>query len=79
MSAVFDSQFLEMRDEFASEGIDIKVAYTPAGEDDYVYQEGRLLAVDDAEVIRRIQDVLKGTRRAGDDETSPVWDGPVGG
>lgn len=68
MSAVFDSQFLDMRAAFARDGIDIQVAYTPAGEDDYLYVAGRLLAVDDPGTVRRLGEVLPGIRRAGQHE-----------
>ena len=68
MYGVFDSQFLPMKVAFAREGTDIEVAYTPDGEPDYLYQTGRLLAVDDAFVLRRLDEVLQGIRRAPDEE-----------
>ena len=42
--SVFSSQFQEMRNAFAREGITIEVAYTPSGRADYMYEADRLLA-----------------------------------
>lgn len=56
--AVFSSQFQDMRDEFAREGIFIEVAYTPSGRADYIYEAGRLLAR--ADVVGRIREALPG-------------------
>ena len=50
--SIFSSQFHEMRDAFAREGIAIEVAYTPSGRADYMYEAGRLLAR--AEVVGRL-------------------------
>lgn len=44
MDAVFDAQFRIIKDAFARRGTEVAVAYTPAGEVDYLYEEGRLLA-----------------------------------
>lgn len=44
MDAVFDAQFRIIKDAFASREIEVTVAYTPAGEVDYLYETGRLLA-----------------------------------
>ena len=46
MGAVFDAQFLNMKNSFAREGIEINVSYTPAGDVHYIYEVGHLLAVD---------------------------------
>ena len=42
--SIFSSQFQEMRNAFAREGITIEVAYTPSGRADYMYEADRLLA-----------------------------------
>jgi hypothetical protein len=72
MYGVFDSQFLPMKVAFASEGTDIEVAYKPDSEPDYLYQVGRLLAVDDSAVLRRLEGVLQGLRRAPDEEQPAI-------
>lgn len=71
MYGVFDSQFLPMKVAFASEGTDIDVAYTPNGEVDYLYRTGRLLAVDDPDVLGRLAGVLREVRRT-DEEQSGI-------
>jgi hypothetical protein len=76
MYGVFESQLLPMKVAFARAGTDIEVAYTPDGEPDYLYQVGRLLAVDDPVVLRRLEGVLRGIRRAAPDE-QPAIDGLV--
>jgi Subtilase family len=70
MNAVFDAQFLNMKDAFSREDIHIKVAYTPDGEDDYIYEAGHLLAVDDDETFARLERILPRLRRT-DPETRP--------
>ena len=67
--SVFSSQFQEMRDAFAREGIAIEVAYTPSGRADYMYEADRLLAR--AEVVRRLLEVLPGAVLA-DKDKQPV-------
>jgi hypothetical protein len=56
MDAVFDAQFRIIKDAFAARGIEVAVAYTPAGEVDYVYEAGRLLAR--SRDVPRIAEVL---------------------
>jgi hypothetical protein len=61
MDPVFDAQYLRMKNPFNDADIEIAVAYTPAGEVDYVYVEGELLArrqnVDElARVLPRLGD-----------------------
>jgi subtilisin family serine protease len=58
MDEVSSSQFQGMREAFAREGISIDVAYTPAGEPEYMYETGRLLAR--ADVVEQVQDRLPG-------------------
>ena len=77
MYGVFDSQFLPMKVAFAREGTDIDVAYTPNGEVDYLYRTGRLLAVDDPEVLARLERVLPGVRRAAEEERDAALPGLV--
>jgi Subtilase family len=77
MYGVFDSQFLPMKVAFAREGTDIDVAYTPNGEVDYLYRTGRLLAVDDPEVLARLERVLPGVRRTAEEERDAALPGLV--
>ncbi|MFG1947017.1 S8 family serine peptidase [Nonomuraea sp. NPDC048826] len=56
MDAVFDAQFRIIKDAFAARGVEVAVAYTPAGEVDYLYEVGRLLARDGD--VRRITAAL---------------------
>jgi hypothetical protein len=44
MDPVFDAQYLRMKDPFNNAGYEIAVAYTRAGEVDYIYAVGVLLA-----------------------------------
>ena len=55
MDPVANSQFLAMKDSFAREGVNIEAAYTPAGEIDYIYVVGRLLALDRDDNVERLQ------------------------
>jgi subtilisin family serine protease len=48
VDAVFDAQFRTIKDTFARQGVDIQIAYTPAGDVDYVYAARRLLAREDS-------------------------------
>jgi len=68
MDPVFDAQYLNMKNSFSRAGTEIEVAYTPAGEVDYVYVVGRLLAVEREDNIRRLQEALPRLRRADADE-----------
>jgi hypothetical protein len=74
MDLVTSAQYLTLKDSFARQGIDIDVAYTPAGEIDYIYEVGRLLAVDRADNVDRMLDVLRGSRRADPGEQPNVGD-----
>jgi hypothetical protein len=64
MDLVTSAQYLTLKDSFARQGIDIDVAYTPAGEIDYIFQVGRLLTLDRADNVDRMLDALPGLRRA---------------
>src|SRR5436190_22329724 len=70
MNAVFDAQYRNMKDAFSREDIHIEVAYTPDGEDDYIYEHGHLLAVDDDETFALLERILPRLRRT-DPETRP--------
>lgn len=63
MDSVTAAQYLIMKDSFARRGIQIDVAYTQAGEVDYMYVTGQLLALDRGDNIQRIQQALGGGRR----------------
>jgi hypothetical protein len=63
MDTAFDPQYLTIKEAFARRNVDINVAYTPAGEVDYVYQVGRLLALDREDNIARLTELLPGIRR----------------
>lgn len=63
MDAVFDAQFRIVKDAFLARGIQVEVAYTPAGEVDYLYEVGRLLTLDRGENVARIEAVLPAVRR----------------
>jgi subtilisin family serine protease len=63
MDAVFDAQFQNMQNSFAREGTEIAVAYTPAGEVDYVYETGHLLTADVPGALGRVAELLPGVYR----------------
>jgi hypothetical protein len=63
MDAVFDAQFRIVKDAFLTRGIQVEVAYTPAGEVDYLYEAGRLLTLDRGDNVQRIEAVLPAVRR----------------
>jgi subtilisin family serine protease len=77
MAAVFDAQYLNMKAAFASEGIDIQVAYTPAGEVDYIYQAGQLLALDTPATFEALEAILPRRLRRADPDTEPGSGAPV--
>lgn len=63
MDPVFDAQFRKIKDDFASRGVEIDIAYTPCGEVDYVYGTGRLLGVVSADrPVDRFHALLPGVR-----------------
>lgn len=61
MDPVFDAQYLRMKDPFNNAGYEIAVAYTRAGEVDYVYQVDVLLARQAN--VPQLRDVLPRLRR----------------
>lgn len=74
MDTVYSAQYLTMKDSFTREGINIEVAYTPAGDAHHVHASGRLLAVDRDDNIQRLQEALPGLRRADPDEQPQIGD-----
>jgi hypothetical protein len=74
MDPVFDAQYLAMKDSFARQGIQIDIAYTPAGEVDYMYVVGRLLALDRDDNIQRLENLLTGVRRVGEPDQPGIGD-----
>ncbi len=60
MDPVFDAQYLNMKHSFSRENTEIDVAYTPAGEVDYIYVANRLLAVDRDDNLQRLRAALPG-------------------
>ena len=79
MDLVFDSQYLPMRNLFSREGTEIEVAYTPAGEVDYIYVVDQLLAVDRGDNIERLQRLLPGLHRADRHQLGDLGDRPLPG
>ena len=71
MVAVFDAQFRIIKDAFARQRIEIEVAYTAGGDVDYVYQAGRLLAVEANDNLGRLAELLPGIRRVSDPDDQP--------
>jgi hypothetical protein len=61
MDPVFDAQYLRMKDPFNRAGYEIAVAYTPAGEVDYIYADGVLLAREAN--VAQLRDVLPRLRQ----------------
>ena len=55
MDRVTIKQFHYMKDTFARQGVEIGIAYTPAGEIDYIYEVGTLLALDRGGNVERLQ------------------------
>jgi len=74
MDLVTSAQYLTMKDSFTREGINIEVAYRPAGDVHHIHAAGRLLAVDREANIQRLQEALPGLRLADSDE-QPQIDG----
>jgi subtilisin family serine protease len=76
MDPVFDAQFRTIKDDFASRGVEIDIAYTPAGEVDYLYAVGRLLAMVTPErPVDRLRGMLPGLRPL-PEELQPRATGP---
>jgi hypothetical protein len=64
MDAKFDAQYLNLKHAFSREDTHIEVAYTPAGEPDYIYEAGHLLAADNNETFALLERILPQVRRA---------------
>jgi hypothetical protein len=58
MDPVFAAQYLNMKDAFSREDIQIEVAYTPTGEVHHIYEAGHLLAVDSDETFAQLEPIL---------------------
>jgi len=71
MDTVFDAQFRVIKDAFARQNIEIEVAYTAAGDVDYVYEAGRLLAVGIDDSLGRLAELLPGIQRVRDPDDQP--------
>jgi subtilisin family serine protease len=74
MDPVFSAQYITMKDSFSRQGIDIEVAYTPAGDVHHMYAARRLLAVDRGDNIQRLQATVPGLRRADPGEQPQTGD-----
>ena len=74
MDRVTSAQYLAMKDSFSREGINIDVAYTPAGDLEHIHATGRLLAVDRGDNIQRLQAALPGLRAADPGEQPEIGD-----
>ena len=74
MDPVTSAQYLTMKDSFSRQGVEIEVAYTPAGDVDYIYAVGRLLAMERGDNVERMQRMLPGMRRADPGEQPGVGD-----
>ena len=70
MDRVTIKQFAYMKETFARQGVEIGVAYTPAGDIDYMYEVGTVLALDRGDNVGRLQRELprlsRTRRRVGD-------------
>lgn len=58
MDPVFDAQYLPMKNKFSDQDTEIQVAYTPAGDVDYIYVVGQLLVLDRDDNINRLRETL---------------------
>jgi subtilisin family serine protease len=74
MDAVFDAQYLAMKNSFSREGIDIQIAYTPTGDVNYIYVADQLLTVDRGDNIERLMGALRGLRHVDVDDQPRVGD-----
>ena len=60
MDTVFDAQFLNLKNSFASQNIEVAVSYTPAGDVNYIYEVDRALTVNITGAFARLQELLPG-------------------
>jgi hypothetical protein len=78
MDPVFDAQYRMIKEEFASRGIAIDIAYTPGGDVDYVYAADRLLVeVTPDRPVERLHGWLPGLRRLPDEQQPHPPSGPA--
>jgi Subtilase family len=71
MDPVFDAQYRNIKDAFLRRGSDIRAAYKPNGDVDYVYEVDRLLTVQEDDNVERLSAWLPGIRRA-DEQPEPI-------
>jgi hypothetical protein len=62
MDAVFDAHYRIVRDSFARQGIWLDIAYTPDGQVDYIYEQGRLLVSAPSDNLPPVLGRLRGSR-----------------
>ena len=60
MDTVFDAQFLNLKNSFASQNIEVAVSYTPSGDARYIFEVDRALTVNIPGVFARLQELLPG-------------------
>lgn len=61
MDAVFDAHYRIVQDSFARAGIWLDTAYTPNGDVDYIYEQGRLLVAAPEDNLSPLTDILRGS------------------
>jgi hypothetical protein len=62
MDAVFDAHYRIIQDSFARAGIWLDTAYTPNGDVDYIYEQGRLLVAAPDDNLGPLTGLLRGAR-----------------
>jgi Subtilase family len=62
MDAVFDAHYRIVQDSFARQGVWLDIAYTPDGQVDYIYEQGRLLVATPDDNLSPVLDRLRGSR-----------------
>jgi subtilisin family serine protease len=79
MDPVFDAQYRMIKDDFATRGVEIDIAYTPAGDVDYIYAADRLLAeVTPERPMDRLHGWLPGLRPLPDEQQPHPPGDPAG-
>jgi Subtilase family len=61
MDAVFDAHYRIVQDSFARQGVWLDIAYTPDGQVDYIYEQGRLLVAAPNDNLSPVVDRLRGS------------------